>query len=397
MTTGARAVPPATASPVDDGDRIRTIASLDGLRSLEAAWASVAVGRGPIEQLDWIVSSVALTCDPSEVETVTVFRGDRLAAVAPLATPRVNGARRRVMLGVHRLGDPMDLLAADHRALTALAGSLAGDRRPIVFGRLPVDSPTVPALRAAFDRRWLMVSQPLPPCPYIPLDPTWQEPERHLNPGRRSDLRRALRRAERMGEVRAEILSPRPEEVDDALEEAIAVEARSWKAQAGTALACTPALSGFTRRYAHAAARRGSLRVGFLRIDGQAAAMQLAVVCGGGLWLLRIGYDPRFALGSPGMLLLRESIGHAAREGLRSYEFLGYPEPWIEVWTGHSRPTVELRAYPHNAAGGAALAADGAARVARAARKRVHAVGQRIAESSRERVRRGERSARAAS
>src|SRR5207247_3695751 len=129
--------------------------------------------------------------------------------------------------------------------------------------------------------------------PTIALD--GQEPESRLSSRRRSDLRRARRHAEAMGEVTSEVLAPSPQEVPALLAEAIAIEARSWKARAGTALASDPVRRGFFERYALAAAADGTLRLAFLRIGGQGAAMQIAVECGRRFWLLKIGYDERFA------------------------------------------------------------------------------------------------------
>jgi proline dehydrogenase len=91
--------------------------------------------------------------------------------------------------------------------------------------------------------------------------------------------------------------------------------------------------------------------------------MHIAMVHGGGFWLLKIGYDESFARCSPGMLLIRESIAYAAREGLKTYEFLGKSEPWIEMWSRAIRPCTAVRVYPYGSRGMAAIAVDGAAHV----------------------------------
>ena len=49
---------------------------------------------------------------------------------------------------------------------------------------------------------------------------------------------------------------------------------------------------------------------------------------------------------------------YAAVRGLRSYEFLGTAEPWIEAWTKRVRPCLSLAAYPANRKGFAALGTD---------------------------------------
>src|SRR5262249_10886032 len=109
-----------------------------------------------------------------------------------------------------------------------------------------------------------------------------------------------------------------------------------------------------------AACAAGVLRVCWLRIGGAAAAVQLAAEWGGRFWLLKIGYDERFARCSPGMLLTLETIRHAARAGLDAYEFLGAVEPWTQMWTRHARAYVSLPAYPASPGGAGALVADAA-------------------------------------
>ena len=73
-------------------------------------------------------------------------------------------------------------------------------------------------------------------------------------------------------------------------------------------------------------------------------------------WLLKIGYDERFARCSPGNLLVCETLRYAARQGLESYEFLGSSDNWTRVWTRDERQSVCMHIYPYNYAGMTALA-----------------------------------------
>jgi CelD/BcsL family acetyltransferase involved in cellulose biosynthesis len=354
----------ATVTSVDVGD-LDLLA--EGWRSLGAA-----VG-GPVEQFEWAATCAATTpCD--ELRIAAVSRHGRLVAVSPFAVKRARGVRRRIMLGVDVYREPMDLMASDPDALDELARTLARDRLPLELGRLPADSPTLPALRRAFAGRRIVVTRALPTSPYIALDRSWEEPEAHLNSGRRSDLRRARRRAERMGEVHAEILAPAPYELEALLQEAFEIEARSWKLDAGSAILCLPVEEAFFRHYSALASRDGTLRLCFLRVGDRRVAMQIAVVAAGSFWLVKIGYDAEYARCSPGVLLLRDSIAYAAGQGLRTFEFLGENEPWIAQWARTEHPTVGLHAYPLSPLGGAALAADASYAVAQQARQRMRQV-----------------------
>jgi hypothetical protein len=291
--------------------------------------------------------------------------------------------RRLIALGVEEHHEPTDLLYASATALEALLDGLLRTGLPWELGRVPADSCTIEAIRRMCRGRAVVIERARPAAPYIVLDASWAEPERHLNSGRRSDLRRARRKAENVGPLSVDVRLPRHDELDPLLDELFAVEARSWKGRSGTAILLDPAEHAFCRRFAHAAQQHGLLRLCFLRLAGRAVAVQMALVHRGGFWLLKIGYDAEFSHCSPGMLLLRETISYAARQGLSRYEFLGQEEPWIQVWTDKAHPCTCVRVYPRSPAGAAALSADAAAH---AAARTAHAA-RALARGSRARLR----------
>jgi hypothetical protein len=121
--------------------------------------------------------------------------------------------------------------------------------------------------------------------------------------------------------------------------EVLRVEAAGWKGRSGTALRHHEALGAFFGAYAHRSVERKELRIGLLEIGGVAAAAVVAVETGDRLWLLKIGYDERFAAASPGMLVLEGSLGAAVGRGLRSMEFLGTAAPWTRGGRAPSGPS----------------------------------------------------------
>ena len=92
------------------------------------------------------------------------------------------------------------------------------------------------ALKKAFRGNAIVFSRTGRGCPWIALDDSWAEPEKHVNSGRRSDLRRARRNAEKIGRVTFEILSPTREELPSLLQEVYRVEAAGWKGRDKTAM-----------------------------------------------------------------------------------------------------------------------------------------------------------------
>jgi CelD/BcsL family acetyltransferase involved in cellulose biosynthesis len=329
------------------------------LNAVAPEWRTLCEYRGgAIEQYDWVQ---VCTQDAPQLDLTLLRSQGELLGVAPFQLRRSRGIKRRVMLGVAEHFEPMDFLAADEHAREALAHSIVRNGSPISCERLPADSPMVAALQRAFAKRGLVRVSPQAAAPYIALDDTWSNPEQHLNSGRRSDLRRARRRAEELGTFTTEILTPTLAELPRLLDEAFQVERESWKGQEQTALSCDARRGQFFRRYAEAACRQGTLRLCFLRIDGKPIAMQIAVVQSRRFWLLKIGYNAEYSRCSPGMLMIAETIAHAAKERLISYEFLGVSESWTELWTKSEHACVSLTGYPYSVRGMAALGVDSTA------------------------------------
>jgi CelD/BcsL family acetyltransferase involved in cellulose biosynthesis len=337
---------------------IQVIRNLDELEQFAQSWDSLgSVIDSPMQHFIWSQACARIFKSAGKLNTIVVRRSGRPSAIAPLIKRR-SAPRRLETIGVKELYEPMDFLYADHAALEELAGNLAGQGTALWLRRLPADSPVIEALQNAFKGRGWVDVLPVDPFPYIELGPEWIDPERRFNSGRRSDFRRAQRHASQMGEVSFEVISPNPSEVGSLLDEAYRVELASWKGAEGSALAVDPVRGAFFKQYAIAASVKGILRLVFMRVDGQAAGMQIAIECGDRFWLLKIGHDDKYSKCSPGTLLMLHSVQYAASRGLRSYEFLGTSEPWTRNWTESLRPCVALRAYPFGINGVAALAYD---------------------------------------
>jgi CelD/BcsL family acetyltransferase involved in cellulose biosynthesis len=159
-------------------------------------------------------------------------------------------------------------------------------------------------------------------------------------------LRRAERRCDDPKRLASRLWAPRPQEVPSLIERFTAVEAAGWKGRTRTALIHHPQLRSFFERYAYAAAMRGRLRVGFLEVDGCPIASQLGVDFARRYWVLKVGYDERWARCSPGLLLMHAVIRDAFARGLDAVEFLGRYEPWIGTWTHRLHPCATARVYP---------------------------------------------------
>ncbi len=168
---------------------------------------------------------------PASVVLFAIEDGNTITALAPVI-PQAGW-----LLELPRMFEPSDLVWSTPESLHALTEMLARQPLPLHLERVPQDSPTISALRRAFRWRGIVLTREAMPTPVIDLTGHGNDPDACLTPRRRSDLRRAERRARQLGEVCYELHAPRTEsELATLMQEAMSVEARSWKEEAGTAL-----------------------------------------------------------------------------------------------------------------------------------------------------------------
>ena len=298
----------------------------------------------PMQSRAWVQARLRLLAQPSAVRLFAVRTGEAVDAIAPLFR------HGRWLRELPLMFEPSDLVWSTPDSLRRLATALAAQPLPLYLERVPADSPTIAALRRAYALRGVLRLRPAMPTPFIELGEGARDIDACLNAGRRSDLRRAERRAQALGAVTCELHSPAGgEELAPLLDEAYGVEARSWKAARGTALSTDRAQGEFIAAFAREASREGLLRIALLRIDGRAAAMQIGVQWRRRFWLLKSSYDQAHASCSPGQLLMLHTLRHAISEGLLSYEFMGVMDDWTRLWTRRTRQYLQVRAYPFSA------------------------------------------------
>jgi CelD/BcsL family acetyltransferase involved in cellulose biosynthesis len=315
------------------------------LEQLAPRWDSLADRAGPVLSSAWIQSWADVYGRQHRLRILTVDGGTGTRAVLPLVRSRQRPWRLE-LLGVDQLREYSDVLSSDEEALLRLAQAVVKWRVPLRLARIPSNSPLLPALRRAFPGPASLHVRQAAGTPFIALDTSWEEPEGSFNARRRADFRAARRRAQRLGQLTTEMLSPSPDQVDSLFDELVTVEAAGWKSAAGTALRTQPDMRSFYLLYCRRAATAGILRLAFLRIAGRAVAVQLAVEQASRYWLLKIGYDEKFSRCSPGTLLMLYTVAWATARGLESYEFLGQEEAWTAVWTQQVRSYVAVHTRP---------------------------------------------------
>jgi len=314
----------------------------------------------PLFASDWFAAA-AHTLETS-IETLALRRGGVLAGVAPLGADLRAGVARLQPLGVRALHEPSGLLYRDADALEALCKALIELRQPFILQRMPFADGLRGALARAARRRGLLYETVTPSAPIVNFvgDGDVAAFEARLSSRRRQDYRRARRGLERSGLVTFDLRVPSVSSVAADLEEAMLIEASSWKSRGGSTLLRTGRLRAFFHEYARRMAANGHLRIAFLRVDGVGIAMQLIIQHASRFWIYKVGYDEQWAEHSPGVQLMWDVMRYACESRMAGVELLGKVEDWLTIWARDAREYRTLIFYPYNLRGLRAVAADAA-------------------------------------
>lgn len=329
-------------------ESVEIIRDADSFDALAGEWSGLGAQRlGPLVSHEWF--SCAARAFGSRLHVVAVRRAGRLAAVAPLCRVRGRGIARLELIGARQLFEPSLLPAVDSEALESLCRAVAGQGMPVNLHRIEADDPCVALLAGAGTVRMI----PGPSTRHIPRGTEWRAISGSLK-----NYRYRKRKLEALGAVTSEVFAPAPGEHAALIEELIDVESRSWKARSGSSLSQNSALAAFVRGFALRLAERGALRISRLKCAGVPAALQMCAEQDGRFWALKMGYDEKFATGSPGFVGHVDLMRHAIEVRGAGFECLGLAEDWQRQWQMQERGYNAVRFYPHNASGFAARSID---------------------------------------
>lgn len=331
----------------------------DSIDELGPLWSALGPSTGnPLLSHEWFACAARSFHDAASLRTVLVKHSGELAAIAPLAIVRRHNVQWLEVVGTTALHEPTGFVGQDSSALDLACRTLLDFRRPIVLQRFDAADPLLAIFTAAARARGKIFTLTASGCPFVTIDTSWPQYFSSLSARRRQDYRRARRRLEQEGRVEVDIRCSSEASVADELAEAMRVEAASWKGRAGSSLLNNESMRSFFQRLTLRLARRQALRMCFLRLNGTAVAAQICVEQDRRWWVLKIGYDERWAALSPGVQLMWDVLRHAFERGLRSFELLGTAEEWLRIWTRSERAYRTLVFYPYNVRGVIALGGD---------------------------------------
>jgi CelD/BcsL family acetyltransferase involved in cellulose biosynthesis len=132
------------------------------------------------------------------------------------------------------------------------------------------------------------------------------------------------------------------ENVRDAFEVFLKLEAQGWKGESGTALLSHAEDAAFARRWIAALAAHDGASVALLRVDGKPIAAQVLLYSGTMAYTWKTAFDAAFSKFSPGALLIDKVTDTLFAAGITQIESCSPAGSFMEqLWTGR-RATFDL-------------------------------------------------------
>jgi CelD/BcsL family acetyltransferase involved in cellulose biosynthesis len=286
--------------------------------------------------------------EPGDLALHTTMRhadGPALTPVAPDAKAVFFGASYHADYAT-LLAAPADLRAAAE-GLAAYCASAGDPEHPdpwdaVDLRRLRCSDPAADALAEAFGRReiehgWTLSVEQEDVCPVatLPSGALLDDVMAALGKKERHEVRRKVRRAEALGEVR---LDESADPLAD-LSGFIDLHQRKWGA-AGL-FPDTPGGAQsrvFLRRLFELFGPHGPLRLAFLTVGGRRIAAGLTFESAGSLLYYNAGVDPEARELSPGVVMIERYLRRALEAGITRLDFLRGDEPYKYEWGAVDEP-----------------------------------------------------------
>ena len=306
-------------------EEVTRAADLEGFREEWQDLIAQDAGEVFFQTHEWLTAWIDHFWKDRPLAFLFVRRGGKLVGLAPLLSDEEG-----------RLGCPgcVTLAANDYALRAGFLGARGGaeilepvvrhlreTRRGLRLNLLNVlaGSPLLEELRALGQGNGFstMVRQGTT-SPVVEFHGDWDAYLQSRSKHMRSELRRKTRKIEASGALTFFTAST-PAQCEQAIEDVVSIETRSWKHDAGASLDLRPDAQRFYRELARSCAGRGWLRLHLLYLDSRPVAYLYGFVFRNEYYAFHTAFDEAYENLSPGVVLFSRVLQDASRERLRVF------------------------------------------------------------------------------
>jgi CelD/BcsL family acetyltransferase involved in cellulose biosynthesis len=313
---------------------------------------------GLAHQFDWLRTLQQI--HGQEKTTILLARRDgKLAGCAPLVLRRErrNGASATVLQGLnafHQLrGTQFVLAKTEKNIFEALVDSLMRSRHErwdLWFMYFQDGEKQAQFFEEVLNQRGIRFTKALVTrSPYLPIEGTWEDNLKRLQPRFRTSVRSRERKIREKGNLEYRRFNGENEWRDglDAIQQ---IESDSWKVQSGIPITHAIQWSFYTE-FARIAALNGSLRLSVLCLNDEPLAYDFGIYSDGVYYLLKTSFKESWQADYPGFVLRKFVIEELCQQGAKEIDFGGKEEEWKMKWTNLVRSQVLYTAYNNSLVG----------------------------------------------
>jgi len=316
--------------------RAELVTEAAALAALEAEWWDLwerCPAATPFSSPAWLLPWWEAFA-PGPLRTVAVWRGEVLAALAPLYLEEAS--RRLLPLGIG-ISDDLDALAETGRAAEAGAAILDALARHDDWDELSLEElpPGAAVLLWPAPEDWSDEAVVQSQCPVLAWDDGATDIAAVVPARKLRKLRMARHRARRRGavvEVADEATAP------DHLEALFRLHAARWASRGEPGVLADASIQAFHCGAVPRLVARGLLYATLLRIEGRVAGVFHGVRRGQAIYAYLGGHDPDFGFESPGTVLTGHALDELVRGGAGALNLLRGQEPYKYEWGAVDRP-----------------------------------------------------------
>jgi CelD/BcsL family acetyltransferase involved in cellulose biosynthesis len=340
--------------------KIDEFSQFEQLGEIQKEWDELVLQQnlGLAHQFDWLRTLQQI--HPQEKTAILLARSDgRLVGGAPLVLRREkrNGVEAAVLQPLnafHQLRGTQFVLAnAEKNIFEALVESSMRrrhERWDLWFMYFQEGEKQALFFEEALSQRGIRFTKSLVTrSPYLPIEGSWEDNMKRLQPRFRTSLRSRERKLKEKGTLEYRRFNGENEWRDGlvAIQE---IESDSWKVREGIPI--THAIQwSFYNEFAKIAASNGSLRLSVLYLNGEPLAYDFGIYSAGVYYLLKTSFKESWQADYPGFVLRKFVIEELYQQGAKEIDFGGKEEEWKMKWTDLVRPQILCTAYSHSLVG----------------------------------------------
>jgi CelD/BcsL family acetyltransferase involved in cellulose biosynthesis len=323
---------------------VEVVSSIGAYSNLRADWNGLVVenqgsllGQDGTSTYEWFETILSAFREAAESRVVVARKGSAVVGILPVVADLKGRLGPRILMATELYGGRNGPLLLRHEAEVFVALLSGLDQAWPGWGSLQMtllansENASV-VIGAANANRYTASSVPNQESPFFPLFASADDFKRGISKSVLQMLRTSRNKFSKIGSLSFHEYV-REHEADELLEVVLAIERRSWKHEAGTAITAQPRQEAFYRALFPRAMKAGLLHAEVLFLQDEPIAYNFGLIHQGVFSCLKHSNAQLYDKLSPSYLVNEWLFGKLRSKGVVTFDFMGLAEPHKLRWS----------------------------------------------------------------